>query len=247
MAGENQVTDAENINLVDLIEQPAWKTILIDLVKSEKMDPWAIDVIELADKYLQKINRLEHANLRIPANAILALAILLKLKARTIRLTPVEEIEEEITKGMSEEELRAFEDSIPEFRSGRQVRQGKVSLDELVSSIEDILDKTRTKQSILRNKEIPEFAVQLTEEDIDKKIEEIYARIQKHADSQGLLTFSQLLENKTPLEMVNVFIPMLFLINQGKINAWQEEWFGEIFISLLEREEEKNKEVEKKK
>src|SRR3989338_6587440 len=57
--------------LVDLIDQPAWKTILLDIVKAEKMDPWNIDVIRLADLYLSKINLLERSNLRVPANAIL--------------------------------------------------------------------------------------------------------------------------------------------------------------------------------
>ena len=46
----------ENVDLVDLIEQPAWKTILIELVKTEKMDPWSIDISQLSEKYLAKIN-----------------------------------------------------------------------------------------------------------------------------------------------------------------------------------------------
>ena len=75
--------DYSKIDLVDLIDQPAWKTILLDLVESEKMDPWDIDVIVLAEKYIKKINDLETNNLRVPANAILACAILVKTKAST--------------------------------------------------------------------------------------------------------------------------------------------------------------------
>ena len=72
----------ESINLIDLVDQPAWKTILIDLVKSEKMNPWEIDLVDLANKYYQKILAMEKTDLKLPANAILASAILLKFKAR---------------------------------------------------------------------------------------------------------------------------------------------------------------------
>ncbi|MEK6820785.1 MAG: hypothetical protein AABY11_00095, partial [archaeon] len=41
-----QLTSSDD--LVGLIDQPAWKTILISLVKNEKMDPWNIDVKDLA-------------------------------------------------------------------------------------------------------------------------------------------------------------------------------------------------------
>ena len=44
--------------LVDLIDQPAWKTILIELVKGNKMDPWNIAVVALADLYWKKIQLL---------------------------------------------------------------------------------------------------------------------------------------------------------------------------------------------
>ncbi len=222
----------EKVDLVDLIEQPAWKTILIDLVKSERMNPWDIDLVELAEKYWQKIQNMERSSLRIPANAILASAILLKLKARTIKLSSIEEEEEE-TKEISQEEMAMIEESIPELRGQRQFREGKITLDELVVSIERILLKTKQRQSILRQKEIPEFKFFLEEKNIEQKIEEVYSRIKERCDSQGLVTFTALLDKRTPLEMVECFIPLLFLVNGGKLNAWQEEWFGEIMISIV--------------
>jgi len=237
----------EPINLVDLIEQPAWKTILIGLIKSNKMDPWDIDIVWLADLYLRKIQTMERADLRIPANAILASAILLKLKARTIKLTSIDDDEE--TTQITKEEIQFIEESIPDLAGQRQFRGGKVTLDELVLSIEQILQKTKQKKSILRDKGIPEFNVSFSNVNIEEKIASVFEKIKGRADSQGLVMFSAILDEKTPVEMVNCFIPMLFLVNKGKINAWQEEWFGEIFIAL-QKEIEKEagaEEAEKKK
>jgi len=186
----------------------------------------------LANLYWEKIQMLERQDLRVPANAILASAILLKLKARTIKISSVEEEEEE-TKEISQEELAMIEETIPELRGQRQFREGKISLDELVGSIEEILEKTKQKKSILRGKEMPEFNLEFNKEKAEEHIKKILGRIRKRADSQGIVAFSALLDEKTPIEMVNCFMPVLFLANKGEINAWQEEWFGEIFISIV--------------
>ncbi len=218
--------------LVDLIDQPAWKTILIELVKRNKMDPWNIDVVGLANLYWQKIQQLERQDLRVPANAILASAILLKLKARTIKLSSVEEEEEE-AKEISQEELAMIEEAVPELRGQRQLREGKISLDELVESIGEILEKTKQKKSILRDKQLPEFNLQFNKEKVEEKVNALFEKIRERADSQGLVTFSALLDDRTPIAMVYCFVPLLFLVNKGRVNAWQEEWFGEIFISIV--------------
>ena len=226
----------EQIDLVDLIDQPAWKSILIELVRKEKMDPWAIDVAELADKYLQKIQVLEKADLRIPANAILASAILLKLKAKTIKLKSLDDLEEEFqeeAKKIAEQQMLLSDEQIPELIGSRLEREGIVSLDELVKNIEEILVDTRKKSSRkLSDFSVPEFHIPFDEKDIEERTKEILERIGERADSQGIVMFSQLLDTKTPSETVSTFIPLLFLFNKDKISLWQEAFWQEIFVSL---------------
>ena len=45
--GDAYERDYSQMDLVDLIDQPAWKTILLDLVSSEKMDPWILMLLHL--------------------------------------------------------------------------------------------------------------------------------------------------------------------------------------------------------
>jgi len=223
-----------NVDLVDLIEQPAWKTILIELVKTEKMDLWDIDISELADKYLQKINELEGSDLRLPANAILASAILLKFKSRILNIGSIEDEEELIAKRkMSEEEMQMIDGLLPELKTTAKAKEGRVSLDDLVDSIEKMLEKSKKKKGVLvRDVEKPEFQIPITEFDISERIEEILSLIKEKSDSQGLLLFSNLVEGQGIVQIVDTFIPCLFLTNKGTINMWQEDFFGEIFISL---------------
>lgn len=230
----------ENVDLVDLIDQPAWKTILLELVKKEKMDPWAIDVAELARKYLEKIKLLESANLRVPANALLASAILLRLKARTIRIKSVQEIEEEMDQIEAlEKERLVLQTDVPPLAPVRMLRAGTVTLDELVSTIESILQTGRDKQqrSLLTDSEFVDFKVVASEDRIEERMAEILQKIHSRKDSQGLVLFSRLLDHAEPLHMIRTFVPILFLMNKGEIFAWQEEHWNEIFIKTLSQEE----------
>lgn len=229
--------DSSKIELVDLIEKPDWKTILIDLVKTEKMDPWNIDITALADKYLKKINALGGKDLRLPANAILASAILLRFKARVLKFTPFDDDEERSEKQAGEltpEQKLEIEALLPELRVIKSSREGKVSLDDLVQSIEKMLEKHKGgfDKRPFGEKEIIEFKLPGLDYDVESHLDEVFNVIQSKADSQGFLVFSRLVESKKPFEVINYFLACLFLSNKNKINVWQEEFFGEIFISI---------------
>lgn len=227
--------EQKNVDLVGLIEQPTWKTILIELVKKEKMDVWAIDIVELSQKYLQKIQEMKESNLRIPANAMLACAILLKLKSRTIKL-PTEEPEEEQLPEIGE---------LPELKPISRIKERSVTLDELLEEIEAVIEKTKSKSAIQDRKEIIAIDVPtMLKHDLGKKIEEVYEKVINSADEQGLVLFSHIVEKSTLLEVVTTFICLLFLASDARINLWQETFFGEIFIAITKNNgEEKNNKV----
>ena len=222
-----QGAESKEIDFVSLIEEPEWKTILLGLVRSEKMDPWNIDIIELAEKFLEKINSLQEVDLRIPANAILASAILLRAKARLLKLKSIEDYEEQ------EKELqKIIEEFIPELRNPRKIREGRISLDELVMAIEKIVEKTKKKQMKFAEKGELTFNIPYSEQNIEEKIKEVYNLVKESVDSEGLVLFSALLKEGTSEEMIKIFIPLILLASDEKLNVWQEEFFGEIFISI---------------
>lgn len=240
-AVDTNVNVSTHEDLVGLIEQPAWKTILITLVKSERMDPWNIDVKLLAEKYLEKIRTLNSTDLRLPANAILASAILLKFKARALRLPSLEEDEElRIKSLMTEEELLGG--MMPELISPNVWREGKVSLDQLVQSIEEILDKTKSK--VLRERdgrERPVFNLPFAGMNMESKMKDVLDLARMHADDTGLSRFSVMMQGREVNDLIECFLALLFLLNQNELSAWQESLFGEIFVSVFpSKTEEEN-------
>jgi segregation and condensation protein A len=221
-------------DFVGLIEQPAWKTILISLVKSEKMDPWNIDVKELAKKYLEKIRSLNDSDLRLPANAILASAILLKFKARALRIPSLEEANEVEWKAlMTEEQLLGG--MMPELLSPNLSREGKVTLDQLVESIEAILDRTKSKVQRERDgRDRPVFNLPFASMNLEDKMKEVFEMVSSFADETGLARFSTMMKGRSINEVIEFFLALLFLVNDRTLNAWQETLFGDIFISRVE-------------
>jgi len=226
----------EKIDLVKLIDEPAWKTMLVELVKKEKMDVWAIDLVKLSEAYLSRIRSLQSSNLRIPANAILACAILLKLKTYSISLSflkPEKEPE------LSPEEIKEMNDMLPELTPITKIRESTVSLDELMHQIEAVIDKTKQRSEKYRKRALgdvePNFVIPaFDEKDLTEKIEEVYSLIQERADEEGLVMFSQLIDEKNSNNLVETFVPLLFLAHKQRVNLLQESFFDEIFISIPE-------------
>jgi segregation and condensation protein A len=223
--------------LIDIIDQPNWKVILYDLVKTHELDLWNIDLINLSNLYLAKINDLENQSLVIPANALLAAAILLKLKTYSLKLTTIDD-EEDI------DELKLLKDddlmlnSAIDLNTPTRLKEGQVSLDELIDVIDLIMNKP-TKKNIERNikklKEEVQFVIPEKTKDITQRINEFYDEIKNTVDSENLVLFSKILKlEKDPSNIVsNYFIPLLFLAMDKRIDVWQEEFFSEIFIRIV--------------
>ena len=67
----------------DLItgEELSWQAIIYDLIKTEQLDPWDIDLGILAQKYVTTIQQLEDADFFISSKILLACSLLLRLKS----------------------------------------------------------------------------------------------------------------------------------------------------------------------
>ena len=231
-AAESEVAferDYSKMDLVDLIDQPAWKTILLDLVETEKMDAWDIDVVGLAEKYLKKISELEGNNLRVPANAILACAILVKTKSKYLRLSSLDPADKK--EELTPEQRALLLGEIPDLMSNRMAREGRITLDELVMSIEDIIQRTTPKKNGARS--IPRMEINFDPVSIEEKITEVLDLIKSRVDSQGIVLFNTLISEGNVDSIVDTFLPILFLMHNGKILAYQNEFFGEIFVKLI--------------
>ena len=228
------------------------QTIIFDLVKTEQMDPWDIDVSILTQKYIEMLRTLKEHDFRVSGKVLLAAAILLKLKSNKLvgedlseldrLLIGVEEKMEELgfDETASVEKLGEIPTLIPRTP---QPRKRKVSIFDLVEALERALEvkKRRLLHSIPPlNLEAPK-----KKKDVTEIIREVYGRIKSFflsAIAGGKLTFSKLLPSESKEDKVHTFIPLLHLAQQNKIELVQNAPFGEIEVMLKRKEEQQQTE-----
>lgn len=228
-------------------DEITWQNIIYDLVKSEGMDPWDIDISLLAQKFLEMLKKLREMDFRISGKVVLACAILLKLKSDKL-------IEEDIlvldSLMSSVDDPGELLDELPldagEKRERPQVpglmprtpqpRKRKVSIYDLIEALEKALEVESRRPVFVEPRvkiKVPENIVEMGE-----LIQETYHKIEAYyknspPEKGKRLTFSELIPSDSKEDKVFTFIPLLHLENQHKVEMYQEVHFGEIEIELL--------------
>jgi segregation and condensation protein A len=231
MQAENvEKVEKKGLDLESIVSLPTWKEMLIDLVSSEKLDPWNIDVVEIAEEYIRRIKSMKLLDLHVPANLILAAAILLRFKSDALRFEEEEQVvSEEVYVG---EGLPSVEIPILELRT-RIPPKRKVTLEELMLTVEKVFEDQRKKEERASEIKIPPVMnIQMPEFDIEERMDGFYERIKKEKDAEGLVLFSSLLKNNSKEEIIHALLPILHLAQKGLIFIFQEKMFGEIFIRV---------------
>lgn len=226
-----------------LLEQEdiSWKSIIMDLVTSEQMDPWDVNISLLTQKYLEVIRRLQEHDLKISGKILLAAALLLRVKSTYLLendfthfdslLQATEEGEEELLGELQEtgkKERQKFQ-LIPR---NPQSRNRKVSLQDLIQALEQAM--ASRKRLLARIKPV-QFVLPKGKIDISEVIRDLYYKIKYYAEKNGEeLTFSKLLPPRAGRqEKVYTFIPLLHLEHERKIETSQQAPFSEIQVKLL--------------
>ena len=214
------------INLVS--NDSTWRDLLIDLVDKNKLDPWNIDIVEIVDKYISTVKALKVMDLRVPANIILAAAILLRLKSNYISLQDYDETGE---MGIAEDvKVPGVMVDPLNFRL-RLPPKRKISLTELIAALDEAMEIKLLKESP-RQRASVFVPIKLENFDIEAETERLYGIIKENVDKSNMVTFSYISKLSSINDiLLELFIPLLFLAHKGKVGLIQERFFSEIIIA----------------
>ncbi|MCX6773252.1 MAG: ScpA family protein [Candidatus Micrarchaeota archaeon] len=233
----------EDLRLEKLVEFPTWREMLLDLVAAKRLDPWNIDIVEVTSGYIERIKKMELLDLRVPANLILAAAILLRFKSDALRFE--EEAQVVVQETYVEEDSGTEVIPVLELKT-RIPPKRMVTLDELLLAMERVFEDQKKREDKAAKIDIPSVInIQLPEFNIEQRMAEVYRRVNEEKDTEGLATFTSILNDKTPLGIIATLLPVLHLVQDKKITIFQEKFFGEIFIRVRE-ETAKESEAEAK-
>jgi segregation and condensation protein A len=244
---EEETKPAEQIGheqLFDLLtsKEVSWQAIIYDLINSEQLDPWNVDISYLAQRYLEKIKELEEANFVVSSKVLLAASILLRMKSEILLNDYLRGIDE-ILFGKKEEPKKVQERIIIDeselpflYPKTPLPRFRKISINELMQALERAVNtetrrirKEVTRKQLERDADIvlPKFKIS-----IQDRIRKVYSRIITAFNHKKTKVSYSELTGKDREEKLACFLPMLHLTNQEKLFLEQEKHFDEIWIWL---------------
>ncbi len=247
MEGEDRINQNQFFDLITG-EDLNWQTIIYDLIKTEQLDPWDIDIKLLAERYIEVIQQLEEGNFFVSSKVLLACSLLLRLKSEILINSYIQDLNEALYGRKDEkryelERIEIDEGELPTLVPRTPMaRHRKVTLKELMAALNKAVDteNRRIKREIKgrqAEKSVLAILPKGVQVPLKVKVKNILKIIQYHiGQDNSHMKFSHLAPSKE--EMLASFIPMLHLSNNEKLYLKQEVHFEEIHMSLKIYEDE---------
>jgi len=212
---------------------------------TQDMDPWDIDVAELARRYRHMIEALRELHFEIPGRMVLTCSILLRMQSDNLlaaaRPKPQNELLEELEQAV-EEEAAAWDEPAappPEFSLPllRQPRR-QVTLNDLCRALASAM-RVNSRRAARRRSRIEAEdddalfdQFQIGGDGFGERLLSLFDRIKRLLSGVRAISFFRLLERGDKEERIERFFEVLHLSAQGEISCTQEEFLGDILISL---------------
>ena len=229
-----------------------WQTVIYELVRGGKVDPWNLDISKLTREYLKVLRNLERMNFKLSGKVILAAAVLLKLKTRELGMVEfiqhaegvyeeedVEELEEHT------EEEQAILDAAKRYAAPQlvskipQSRVRPVTVFELMGALKKAIkvQERRQVRQVQRKEDLKPQKHKLRKVDIYRKIQRVYGKVKElsYSGKSNIIEFDHLTRSNSAKDKVWTFVPLLHLANDEKVNLHQEVAFGKIFIEMKDK------------
>ncbi len=225
--------------------------ILLEMVKKNKLDPWNIDIVDLADKYFAKTIELKQNNLHVTGRVILFACILLRLKSDILEgydpfNNGIDEIvDEPIDDVLEPEELNtnnviSIDEVLKRRTSVRLNHKRNVTLKELIKHLEfyEKLEKKQNLKNALRrhvnrHSEYADFTpddiIDMAQDDaIEQNVGMLRNVLTKMFITEEKIEMKEL--NTLGLDKISVYLALLFLSARDKIELMQEEFYSDLYI-----------------
>ncbi len=231
--------------------------VLVQMAKQGKIDPWNIDIADIADKYMLHLAESKSDNLRLSSRAWLFLAILLKLKSNVlVGIDPIQfdnpiendtEFENDSDWNEPEEipdyygsKVIPIEDIIQRRTSVKLNRKRTVTLKDLIRQLEfyEQLDKKQAIQNTLeRAKRRVTAFKNLSSSDIINLAQEDYIEPGVKVLQENLIRIFEK-EEKVKLETLTLlgldkttaYVSLLFLTAKSDYCLEQKEFYSDLYV-----------------
>ncbi|CAB3288340.1 Segregation and condensation protein A [Methanocaldococcus lauensis] len=217
-----------------------WVKMIKEGIEKKNLNPWDVNISEIADYYITKIKELKKFDIRLSADVILVGGILLRLKSESLyNECSIEEDEDFYDNEDDYEDFYIDDNEIKENnkksvnKENNKDKKSKktITVDELIKTIEKELKKVKKSKRKKEKdiKEVEEIVEKLLEEeDISDIIEKLLEDLMK----EKIIIYQE--KFKTKDERVKYLLPSLYLANDGKVELIQEKLFEKLIIKFIQ-------------
>ena len=239
--------------------------VLVAMARQGKIDPWAVDIVEVADMFSAHLFQSKAQNLRYSSRVILYAALLLKMKADILDGMDITEIIPQDAPEvdgwddgfMPDDEMyiptnnvASFEDVLQRRTSVRLNRNRVVTLRDLVRQLEfyaqmdkkaEIESAKKRAQQARRSRDLsrltPADMVNLAHEEDYK----LGASILRNNLTEILNREDRIELNELTLlgmDRITAYISLLFLVTEGEYTLNQDNFYGDLYVIKKPKTEE---------
>lgn len=232
--------------------------ILVDMAKQGKIDPWNIDILDVTEKYLQRMIELKSLNLRVASRTLLFASILCRLQSNVLAGLSLEDFQDEeqdntiydddgfIVEYPEDQEfiptsnVVSFDEALQRRTSIRLNRNRVVTLKDLIKQLEfyEKLEKRASMKSAHeRAKRHVRNYSRLTPEEIvsmahEEYIEEAILKLKDNLEQIFAREEKIELKELTMLGMdkISAYIALLFLCRDTDYELEQKEFYSDLYV-----------------
>lgn len=246
--------------------------VLVAMARQGKIDPWAVDIVEVADMFSTHLFQSKAQNLRYSSRVIFYAALLLKMKADILDgiditeiIPPDETPMDEWDDGFMPDDMyedyvptnnvASFEEVLQRRTSVRLNRNRIVTLRDLVRQLEfyakldkkvEIENAKKRAQQARRTRDLskltPSDMVNLAHEEDYK----LGASILRNNLTEILNRETQIELNELVLlgmDRITAYISILFLVTEGEYTLKQDDFYGNLYVIKNTHKETSEEEI----
>jgi segregation and condensation protein A len=202
--------------------------ILFDLLRLHRIKPWDVDIALLLNNFLAEMKNSGYIDFSASGTALLSSSIVHRMKSELV--LKMEEPPKPPTP-------RPTDEVPPPLSFPLRFEYTSTSVAEILRTLQEVLTNEKT---ILSKKPFvlspPSVFEQLDEflANMEENIQKFYADLIKLSIREVPLSFKEMVAGESLIQIVRVFIMLLFLAHQRKVILDQVEGNSDIFIRLGE-------------
>ena len=232
--------------------------ILVQMAERGEIDPWNIDIVEVTDRFLSELERRKELDLRISGRTLFYAALLLRMKSEILEQAEVVEADEYCGEEDAGEEefgsnaefdqegnalgpIERLEREIRRRLDRKQLRKRPITLFELILELKAAEKEQRRRQRFTspfdpRLIDVEDVVGIAHDEGYRETAMAVLCQCEESIEKHGIMTLEELAEMMGK-RIIDVYIPLLYLMFEGKLALWQDEFFGQVFVQVWRAED----------